>query len=130
MPFKYLRDPLFLFCVFLYLVNRSILKPYFDIAFFHDSLNDLICIPFLVPILLWCTRKFGLRADDELPQWYEILLPLILWSAVFEVLLPQLKMFRGIAIADPSDVLYYVSGACIASVFWQTWYSRTGIIKE
>lgn len=130
MTFKYLRDPLFLCCVFLYFLNRLILKPHFNIAFFHNSLNDLICIPFWVPILLWFMRKFGLRDDDEPPQWYEILFPLILWSAVFEVLLPQLKLFQGIAIADPSDVLYYVLGACIASMFWQTWYSRNGIIKE
>jgi len=130
MTFKYLRDPLFLCCFFLYFLNRLILKPQFDIAFFHNSFNDLICIPFWIPVLLWCMRKSGFRADDEPPQWYEILFPLILWSVVFEILLPQLKFFRGIAIADPWDVLYYVLGACIASVFWQTGYSRASVRKE
>jgi len=130
MTFKYLRDPLFLCCVFLYFLNRLILKPHFTVAFFHNSLNDIICIPFWIPVMLWCMRKTGLRNNDEPPQWYEIFLPLIVWSAVFEVFLPQLKLFRGIAIADPTDVLYYVSGACIASVFWQTWYRRVDKMKQ
>src|SRR5690606_28641027 len=122
MNFKYLRDPLFICCVFLYFLNRFILKPQFSIAFFHNSLNDVICIPFWVPIMLWLLRKTTLRHNDLPPQWHEILLPLIVWSAVFEMLLPQLPQFQGVAIADPTDVLCYVAGACIATLFWQVWY--------
>ena len=130
MTFKYLRDPLFLCCVFVYFLNRLILKPHFTIAFFHNSLNDVNCIPFWIPIMLWCMRKTKLRNNDLPPQWYEILLPLIIWSAVFELILPQLKLFHGVAIADPSDILCYVLGACIAAVFWQTWYKRVDKIRN
>ncbi len=128
MPFKYLRDPLFLFCFILYFLNRWILKLLFPIPFLHNSLNDLICIPFWVPIMLWGMRKTGLRTDDAPPQWYEIILPLIVWSIVFEMILPQIKFFRHLATADPADIMYYTLGALGASLFWQRWYSekRTG----
>jgi hypothetical protein len=119
---RYLRDPLFLFCLALYFVNRWWLKRLFPAGFFHDSLNDLICIPFWVPIMLWLMRRAGLRDNDAPPQWYEILLPVLVWSAVFEVVLPRLGPFQRLAIADPADVLCYVLGALGAALFWRRWY--------
>ena len=61
MPFKYLRDPLFVACVVAYLVNRFAIKPAVVGGFFHDHLNDLICIPVWVPVMLWGMRRAGLR---------------------------------------------------------------------
>ena len=52
MRYGYLKDPLFLFCLLLYGVNRWILKPYVPNGFSQNFLNDLICIPFWVPIML------------------------------------------------------------------------------
>ena len=124
MPYKYLRDPLFLFCLVLYFINRWILKPHFAMPFLHNSLNDLICIPFWVPIMLWEMRKTGLRSDDAPPQWYEIIIPLIVWSIVFEIIVPQIPFFRHLAIADPEDIMYYTLGAFAASLFWRVWYSE------
>jgi hypothetical protein len=124
MPFRYLRDPLFLFCLALYFVNRWVLKRLPPGGFFHDSLNDLICIPFWVPIMLWLMRLARLRDNDAPPQWYEILLPVLVWSAVFEVLLPGLGRFRHLAVADPADILCYVAGALIAALFWKAWYRQ------
>src|SRR5207237_1350454 len=79
-------------------------------GFFHDSLNDLICIPFWVPIMLWLMRVGRLRDNDAPPQWYEIVLPVLVWSAVFELLLPRIGPFRHLAIADPADIVWYVLG--------------------
>jgi hypothetical protein len=123
MNFRYLRDPLFLFCVALYFLNRWLLKPYFSSVFLHSYLNDVICIPFWVPIMVWGMRKLRLRADDEPPQWYEIIIPLLLWSFVFESWLPRMPAFRHLATADPNDILAYTAGATVASLFWQ-WYYR------
>jgi hypothetical protein len=119
MPFRYLRDPLFLFCLGLYFVNRWVLKPHLPVAFFRDHLNDLICIPFWLPIMLWAMRRLGLRRDDRPPHWYEILVPLLIWSWLFEVLLPGLGPFRGVAVADPADVLSYTAGALLAAIIWR-----------
>ena len=126
MKFRYLRDPLFLFCVALYIVNRFVLRRLLHDGFVHNYLNDLICIPFWVPIMLFLMRRTGLRTEDSAPRWYEILVPLIIWSVVFELILPRLDMFRGRSFSDPRDIVFYTLGALLAAVFWRIWYGRRG----
>ena len=124
MQFKYLRDPLFLTCFVAYFVNRWLLKPLFVGGFFHNSFNDLICIPFWVPMMLWTMRKIGARRDDAPPRFHEILLPLLVWSAVFEIYLPRLPAFSHLAHADANDIAFYALGALSAALFWQFYYAR------
>jgi hypothetical protein len=124
MPYKFLRDPLFIFCIGLYFVNRWCLKPLFSAEFFHSYLNDLICIPFWVPIMLWAMHKVGVRPEDDPPRWYEIVIPLIVSSVVFEMLVPHMERYRRLSHADPLDVLCYACGALFASWFWRIWYSE------
>jgi hypothetical protein len=121
MRFLYLRDPLFLFCLATYFVNRFLLKRILDGGFVHEHLNDLICIPFWVPIMLFIQRSVGQRGDDS-PQPSEIVIPLILWSWIFEVFLPNTEWFRDLSVGDHLDVMYYAVGALAASLFWRWWY--------
>ena len=125
MAFRYLLDPLFLFCFLLYFVNRWILEVYVPGTFFASYLNDLICIPFWVPIMLFFMRKCGLRGDDSPPRSYEIIVPLILWSVAFEIWLPATAAFQGLATADHRDVLCYAIGAAVAGVWWHSQRSGT-----
>ena len=119
-----LRDPLFLACVAIYYVNRWLVKPLVAGGFFHDHLNDLICIPFFVPIMLFVLRKLGLRRSDGRPSATEILIPVSLWSLLFEVVLPgQATIGRGMT-ADYRDIFYYAFGGLLASSFWLVWYGR------
>jgi hypothetical protein len=122
MRFRYLRDPLFLVCVAAYAMNRFVIKRVCMGTFFHSYLNDLICIPFWVPILLWLMRRCRLRGDDLAPPGYEILAPLLLWTVIFELLLTRLGPFRGRAVADPLDVLAYTCGAVLAAIVWHFYY--------
>ncbi|MBM4024505.1 MAG: hypothetical protein FJ280_03755 [Planctomycetes bacterium] len=122
MPYKYLRDPLFVLCFAMYFANRWLFKPWWPNSFSHCYLNDLICVPFWVPILLYVMRRLRLRADDAPPRSYEILIPLILWSAVFELWLPHTPLFQGRAFSDHADILFYSLGALVASLFWRQWY--------
>lgn len=122
MRFKYLSDPLFLFCLLLYFVNRFALKRLIGGAFLEGHLNDVLCIPFWVPIMLWGMRRIGLRREDGPPRSYEVIVPLLLWSAVFELWLPRMPLFRGLAFADPLDILAFTVGALVAAVFWKIWY--------
>jgi hypothetical protein len=124
MRFRYLKDPLFLFCCGIYFVNRLLFKPLFGAGFFHNHLNDLICIPFWVPIMLVGLRRLGLRTHDGRPSASEVMIPLITWSVAFEIFLPTWGPFKGIAFADHRDVLYYAVGALIASLFWLKYYFR------
>ncbi len=122
MRFAYLKDPLFLFCLTTYFVNRFVMKPYFPNRFSSDYLNDLICLPFWIPIMLWFARRIGLRRTDEPPRRHELLIPLVLWSWVFEVYLPKTKTFEHLATADYLDIFCYALGGLIATVFWTHWY--------
>jgi hypothetical protein len=122
MRFRYLKDPLFLFCVCLYFLNRWVLKPCLPNEFSRCHVNDLICIPFWVPIMLFVMRKTGLRNDDVPPRPGEILVPLLVWSWTFELFLPHTELFRHLATADHLDILAYTIGAIFAAVFWRYWY--------
>jgi hypothetical protein len=120
--FRYLRDPLFLACVLVYFINRFALKAIWPTGFVHEGLNDLICIPFWVPVMLWVERRFGLRHDDGPPEAVEVVVPLVLWSWLFEVVLPRTALFSGYCVADHRDVFCYAAGALGAAVFWRWWY--------
>jgi hypothetical protein len=122
MQFRYLRDPLFLVCLLLYLANRFVIKRLVVGGFVHDHLNDLICIPFWVPIMVFLMRRVGLRSDDGPPRAEEILIPLATWSAVFELYLPRVRYFEHLAVSDYTDILWYAVGALAASVVWGITY--------
>jgi hypothetical protein len=122
--FGYLRDPLFLFCIVLYALNRIVIKPNCEVYFFHAWLNDVICIPFTLPLMLWVLRLLRLRFHDEPPKPFEILIPLFIISWSFEVYLPNTEMFRNVTVADRWDVLAYSVGAIASGTFWFFWYQH------
>jgi len=115
--FRYLLDPLFLACVALWFLNRFAIKPNCGFIFFHAWLNDLICIPFWVPVMLAGMRLARLRRHDGPPTFAEIGIPLVLWSWWFEIYLPNLAGSRHYA--DPWDIVAYSSGAVFAYWFWR-----------
>lgn len=119
MRYRYLKDPLFVACVIVYAVNRFVVKPWFPNTFSQAYLNDLICIPFCVPVVVYLMRKFGWRPHDLPPSGLEIIIPLLAWSFVFEVLLQRLGVFPALATADHVDILFYCAGACLAAAYWR-----------
>ena len=124
MPFLYLRDPLFLFCLATYFVNRFVFKAIWKDGFVHEHLNDLICIPFWLPIMLWVQRRLGLRDSNSNPSAGELIIPLIIWSWTFEILLPHAANLGDRFVADHLDILSYASGALIAGLLWKWWYGE------
>src|SRR5687768_1767088 len=87
--FRYLRDPVFLAAVTLYLCNRWLLKPLTageeagsaGARFVHGYFADLLCVPFLLPPVLRLHRLLGLRRHDGAPTFQELLLHVAIWSA-------------------------------------------------
>lgn len=124
MKFRYLRDPLFLLCIVAYFVNRWVLKGIWPAGFFHEHLNDLICIPFWVPIMLFVLRTLGLRETDEAPRAHELLIPLVIWSWLFEIALPRNTFFARWCVSDHQDILFYSLGAFVAALFWRWSYKE------
>jgi hypothetical protein len=122
MPFLYLRDPLFLACMVTYFVHRWLNSEDLTTSWSRAYLNDLICLPFWVPIMLSLQRTLRLRSHDEPPQAAEIVLPLVLWAVVFEVVLPATRTWSGLAFPDPLDVLCYAAGGLASAIFWRWWY--------
>jgi len=117
--FRYLLDPLFLACVGLYVLNRFVIKPNCGWMFFHNWFNDLICIPFWVPVMLAGMKLVRLRRHDGPPTVSEIGIPLVLWSWWFEIYLPGLATTGTRHYADPWDIVAYSSGAVFAFWFWR-----------
>lgn len=123
--FGYLRDPLYLWCVVLYVVNRFVVKPNCGIVFFHAYLNDVICIGFILPPMLWLLRRLKLRSHDGAPDFREIVIPLVMISWAFEIYLPNTERFREVTVSDPFDIVAYAFGAVVAGAFWHFHYRKT-----
>ena len=119
MPFGYLRDPLFLVCFATYWVHRAAAARGWSTELLRGHLNDVICVPFFLPMMLWANRRLGLRRHDRPPEMIEIAVPLVIWSALFEIVLPLMHVPT---IADPKDVASYCLGALIAVIVWRWRY--------
>src|SRR5690606_3953439 len=87
--FRYLVDPLFLSCVCVYLVNRLLLKPYMLNPISKGYLNDLLCIPFGLPIMVAILNTLRLRLHDLTPRTVEIAVAIVIWSLAFEIIIPE-----------------------------------------
>lgn len=118
--FYYLKDHLFLVTVALYILNRYIVKPLTigKISFFHCYFNNLICIPFCLPIVLFLTRAVRLRRHDEPPDVYEMCFYLLMWSFFFEYIAPKFDRYFNYPVGDPWDVIFYCLGGLIAGIYW------------
>lgn len=123
--FTYVRDVVCITALVLYVVNRWLIKPWTlgIVPFFHDYLNDILCIPLFLPPVLWIHKRIGLRPARWYPTAFEILFHLVVWSICFEVIAPSFPaIFR--TTADPWDVAAYGVGAGIAGLVWGSWRDR------
>jgi hypothetical protein len=127
MPFRYLKDPLFLVCFAAYFINRLILKPLVVGGFLHDHFNDLICIPFWLPMMLALMRLLRLRKHDGPPSVLEIAVPVVLWSVWFEGILPR---YTTRFVADIWDVFWYALGGVGAFFVWRKLGSTAPISQK
>lgn len=125
--FRYVADPICVGSVLLYAANRWFLKPHhIGGAFTHGYLNDVICLPLFLPPILYAQRLVGLRKHDGYPRLWEVLQHWVIFSIVFEVVIPRFpKYFRSTA--DPLDVVAYLAGGLVAWLYWiaVAWHART-----
>lgn len=117
-PFRYLVDPLCISALLIYPMNRWLLKPHgIGGTFASCYLNDLLCLPLFLPMILYVQRRLGLRRHDGPPRMWEILQHWAIFSIVFELILPRLpQYFRSVA--DGKDVLAYLAGGMAGWLFW------------
>jgi hypothetical protein len=129
MPFGYLKDPLFLCCFVAYWPHRWLAAHGMSMPLLRAHLNDLICIPFFVPMMLWVERQVGLRRHDRPPNTVEVIVPLVIIAFAFEVVLPSDREWRVPTIADPKDVLAYCVGALLSVIIWN-WRYRARNVRQ
>jgi hypothetical protein len=119
-PFRYLRDSLFLASCAFYALNRWLIKPWSAISFFHGHFNDILLIPCALPPILWAQSWLGLRKKEDAPTTGEIAFHLIVWSVLFEFVGPHFLRVTG----DLLDIAAYTFGAIFSSVWWRCAYRQ------
>jgi hypothetical protein len=123
-PFRYLLDPVFLAAVAIYVGNRFAIRPLIGAPgdFCHSYLSDLVCVPFLLPPMLRLERALGIRGHDAPPTVRELTLMVVVWSLVFELVVPTTPLGTWFpnAVGDPVDVLMYAAGAVVAGALWRS----------
>ena len=116
--FRYVADPICIACLLIYPVNRFYLKPHHIGGWFtHGYLNDVMCLPLFLPMILFAQRQLGLRRHDGYPRWWEIGQHWAIFSVVFEVVLPRMGPAFDTT-ADPWDVVAYAAGGALAGAWW------------
>ncbi|MCE0499271.1 MAG: hypothetical protein LV481_15130 [Methylacidiphilales bacterium] len=115
--FGYWRDPVFLFSLAVYALNREVIKPRLHTysPFFHGHLDDCLLVPVALPVFLLVYRRLGLRPDDAPPRWWEIALHVAVWSLFYKWFGPFV-LHHGAA--DLFDVACFAGGGVVAWLLW------------
>jgi hypothetical protein len=116
--FRYLADPVCIAALGIYALARIVLRPLdLETAWMHNYLNDLLCLPLFLPMILRLQTLLHLRSHHRAPRWWEIVQHWLIFSIVFEVILPRYpQMYR--TTADPLDSVAYLAGGTLAALFW------------
>lgn len=123
-PFGHLADPLFLVCLIIWVTGRGLKEFNLSPDLVRSYLNDLICVPFWVPVITHFLSVTGFRSHTDRPKAWELVMTLFAFSVVFEFVFPVLPAFRGLAVSDPHDIICYCLGALVANEFWHHRYRR------
>ena len=101
----------------LYCLGRWVLKPnHLGGWLVHDYFNDLLCLPLFVPIILRVQALLGIRQHDLPPTLFEVLHNWIVFSILYELVLPHLSAFDSTA--DRWDAVMYLIGGLVAYAYW------------
>jgi hypothetical protein len=87
-PFRYLADPVCIVSLCLYALNRFVLKPHHIGGWFtHGYLNDVLCLPLFVPMILYIQYVIGLRKSCDYPRVWEIFQNFAAFTIVFQAII-------------------------------------------
>ncbi len=116
-PFRYIDDPVCITMMVIYVLNRFVLKPHHVGGWFvHGYLNDVICLPLFVPIILRLQSVLGIRRHDLPPTLFEVIQNWLVFTVLYQLVLPRFPLF--VTAGDPWDSLAYISGGLAAYYYW------------
>ena len=104
-----LRHPFFLLSVLLFCLNQVLEQLQLYIWPLHTHLDDLLCLPVVLTLILASERLYFQNPYFVLPRAYTIS-AVLLFSLVFELLLPVLHVKYT---SDIWDVIAYGVGALL-----------------
>jgi hypothetical protein len=126
-PFRYIDDPICVGSMVIYVLNRLVLKPHHIGGWLvHDYLNDLLCLPIFLPIILRLQSALGIRRHHLPPAFFELIHNWAIFSVLYYFVFPRWPAFSSVA--DPWNSVAYLVGGIAAYVCWRRFYpgrSRT-----
>ena len=105
----------------IYVLNRWVLKPnHIGGWLVHDYLNDLLCLPIFLPIILRLQSALGIRRHNLPPTFFELIHNWVIFSVLYYFVFPRLSAFSSVA--DPWNSVAYLIGGVAAYVWWRYFY--------
>ena len=119
--FRYVDDPICVASMMLYVLNRWVLKPqHIGGWLVHDYLNDVLCLPIFLPIILRLQSALGIRRHHLPPTSFELVHNWIVFSVLYYFVFPRLPAFSSTA--DPWNSVAYLVGGLTAFITWGSLY--------
>jgi hypothetical protein len=107
---RLLLHPFFLLCCSLFIANQVAERTGNGFPLLSAYLDDLLCLPIVLTITLFLMQRYALgQPDYRLPDGY-LLLAFLIFSLVFEGLLPLLS---PVCVRDAWDVVAYAAGGIL-----------------
>jgi hypothetical protein len=107
---RLLLHPFFLLCCSLFIANQVAERTGHGLPLLSAYLDDLLCLPIVLTITLFLMQRYALgQLDYRLPDGY-LLLTFLIFSVVFEGLLPLLS---PVYVRDAWDVVAYAAGGIL-----------------
>ena len=106
----------------IYVLNRFVLKPqHIGGWLVHDYLNDLLCLPIFLPIILRLQSVLGIRRHHLPPTMLELMHNWLVFSVLYYFVFPRSPWFASMA--DPWNSVAYLFGGVVAYLFWRWFYA-------
>jgi hypothetical protein len=89
----------------------------------------VLCLPLFLPASLYLQRLCRVRRHDGPPRLWEVLQHWVVFSVVFELMIPAFpRFFRSTA--DPWDAVAYLAGGTAGWLVWSGGLRRIGLPRR
>lgn len=104
---KFSQNIFIILCI-TFILNQLIELFGIKLFFFHSYLDDLLCFPIILSLILLIQRKWRIKSDYFILPKSHIILSVFVFIIIFELILPRISIKYT---ADIFDVIAYVLGS-------------------